>query len=87
MKVQLVVSDSCAPCDQAEAVWRMVAAECEMDFAVVHLDSPEGQWIVNRWRLRTVPALVIDDKLVAIGVQSPVEARALVARAPPRKYP
>jgi hypothetical protein len=53
----------------------------------VHLDSPEGQWIVNRWRLRTVPALVIDDKLVAIGVQSPVEARALVARAPQRKYP
>jgi hypothetical protein len=34
-----------------------------------------------------VPALVIDDKLVAIGVQSPVEARALVARAPKRKYP
>lgn len=85
MKVQLVVSDSCAPCDQAEAVWRVVVAEREMDFAVVHLDSPEGQWIVNRWRLRTVPALVIDDKLVAIGVQSPVEARALVARAPQKK--
>ena len=87
MKVQLVVSDSCAPCDQAEAVWRVVAAEREMDFAVVHLDSPEGQWIVKRWRLRTVPALVIDDKLVAIGVQSPAEARALVARAPRRNYP
>lgn len=87
MKVQLVVSDSCAPCDQAEAVWRVVAAERELDFTVVNLTDPEGQWIVKRWRLRTVPALVIDDRLVAIGVQSPVEARALVARAPQRKYP
>jgi glutaredoxin len=86
MKVQLVVSDACAPCDQAEAVWRVVAAERELDFTVVNLTDPEGQSIVKRWRLRTVPALVIDDRLVAIGVQSPVEARALVARAPQRKY-
>ncbi|GAB4510163.1 MAG: hypothetical protein Tsb0026_11580 [Sulfuricaulis sp.] len=65
----------------------MVAAERELDFAVVNLTDPEGQRIAARWRLRTVPALVVDDKLVAIGVQSPVEARALVARAPLRKYP
>jgi glutaredoxin len=87
MKVQLLVSESCIPCDQAEAVWRVVAAERELDFAVVSLDDPEGRSIAERLRLRTVPALVIDDKLVAIGVQSPVEARALVARAPLRKYP
>ena len=87
MRVQLVVSDSCNPCDQAEAVWRVVAAERELDFSVVNLGRPEGQQLAQRLRLRTVPALVIDDKLVAIGVQSPVEARALVARAPLRRYP
>ena len=34
MKVQLLVSDSCAPCDQAEKVWRRVAAERELDFSL-----------------------------------------------------
>jgi glutaredoxin len=87
MKVQLLVSESCIPCDQAEAVWRVVAAERELDFTVVNLADPEGRRIADQLRLRTVPALVIDDKLIAIGVQSPVEARAMVARAPQRKYP
>lgn len=37
MKVQLPVSESCAPCDQAEKAWRSVAAEREPDFSVMSL--------------------------------------------------
>lgn len=84
MKVQLLVSESCAPCDQAEAIWRGVASEHDLDFTVVDLGEPEGQQLANRLRLKTIPALVVDGVLVAIGVQSPEEARALVARAPLR---
>lgn len=87
MKVQLLVSDSCAPCDQAEKIWRGVAAERGLDFTVVALSQPEGQWLADRLHLKTVPALVVDGVLVAIGVQSPEEARALVARAPLRRHP
>lgn len=81
MKVQLLVSASCAPCDQAEKVWRRVAGEHELDFSVVDLAEPEGQRLANLLQLKTIPALVVDGMLVAIGVQSPEEARALVARA------
>jgi thioredoxin-like negative regulator of GroEL len=84
VKVQLLVSASCAPCDQAEKVWREVAAECALDFSVVDLGGPEGQALAERLRLRTIPALVIDGRLIAIGVQSPEEARALVRRPPGR---
>jgi thioredoxin-like negative regulator of GroEL len=87
MKVQLLVSDACAPCDQAEKVWRGVAAEFELDFYVVNLDRPEGRQLMERLQLQTIPALVVDGVLVAIGVQSAEEARALVSRAPLRKYP
>lgn len=85
MKVQLLVSESCVPCDQAEKVWREVAAERELDFSVVDLAAPEGKALADRLRLRTIPALVVDGALVAIGVQSAEEARALVSRAPARK--
>ncbi len=85
MKVQLLVSDACSPCDQAEKVWRGVAAERELDFSVVNLDRPEGKQLAERLQLQTIPALVVDGVLVAIGVQSAEEARALVSRAPPRR--
>jgi thioredoxin-like negative regulator of GroEL len=87
MKVQLLVSDACDPCDQAEKVWRGVAAELELDFSVVNLDRPEGRQLAERLQLQTIPALVVDGVLVAIGVQSAEEARALVSRAPLRQYP
>ena len=86
MKVQLLVSDACDPCDQAEIVWREVAAELELDFSVVNLDQPEGRQLAERLQLQTIPALVVDGVLVAIGVQSAEEARALVSRAPLRRH-
>ncbi|MEX2163482.1 MAG: thioredoxin family protein [Sulfuricaulis sp.] len=82
MKIQLVVSEACVPCDQAEAIWREVAADLDLDFSVVDLAAPEGQRLAARLEINTIPALVMDGTLVAIGVQSPLEARALVARPP-----
>ena len=84
VKVQLLVSESCAPCDQAEKVWRQVAAERALDFSVVDLAGSEGRALVDRLRLKTIPALLIDGRLIAIGVQSAEEARSLVAHAPAR---
>jgi len=85
MKVQLLVSEACEPCDQAQLIWRAVADERVLDFSVVDLADAEGRELAERLRIRTIPALVVDGKLIAIGVQSPDEARALVARAPLRK--
>ena len=85
MKVQLLVSDACDPCDQAEKVWRSVVAERELDFSVVSLDQPEGRRLADRLQLNTIPAVIVDGMLVAIGVQNADEARALVSQAPPRR--
>jgi glutaredoxin len=85
MKVELLVSDWCAPCHQAERIWRQVAAERDFEFAVLDLAQPEGKALAQRLRIRTIPALVIDGRLAGVGVQSLEEARRLVAAAPPRR--
>ncbi len=85
MKVQLLVSESCVPCDQAETVWRQVAEESALEFSVVSLTDPEGRRLADRLALKTIPAVIIDGVLMAIGVQSPDEARALVSRAPQKR--
>ncbi len=84
MKVELLVSEWCAPCHQAEKVWREVAQERDFDFSVVDMGQPEGKELVRRLRIRTIPALVVDGALKAIGVQSYDEAREIVAAAPSR---
>lgn len=85
MKVELLVSEWCASCHQAEKVWRQVSEERDFDFAVVDMGQPEGKALVSRLRLKTIPALIIDGQLVAIGVQPLEEARRLVAGAPPKQ--
>ncbi|MCZ7565341.1 MAG: thioredoxin family protein [Burkholderiales bacterium] len=84
MKVELLVSEWCPTCPAAEQVWREVAAEREFEFAVVDAAQPEGRSLVARLHLRSVPSVVIDGVLRAVGVQTPEEARALVAEAPAR---
>jgi glutaredoxin len=80
MKVQLLVSETCVPCSQAEKVWRQVAAERALDFSVINLADPEGRRLADDLQLRTIPAVVIDGVLVAIGVQSLEEAHTLISR-------
>ncbi len=84
MKVQLLVSDWCTSCHQAEKVWREVSEEREFEFDVVDMGQPEGRELVSRLRLKTIPALVVDGTLIAIGVQTRQQALAIVAAAPPK---
>jgi len=84
MRVELLVSDWCATCPAAEAVWRQVAAEKEIDYAVLDLAQPEGKRLARDLHVRTIPALAIDGVLKAVGVLPLGEARKLVAAAPDR---
>jgi len=84
MRVELLVSDWCPTCPAAESVWRQVAAEKDIDYAVLDLAQPEGKRLARDLHVRTIPALVIDGTLKAVGVVPLGEARRLVAAAPDR---
>jgi hypothetical protein len=84
VKVQLLVSEWCAPCRSAEEVWRGVARRKAIAFEVLDVGQPEGRSVVARLGVRTVPATVVDGVLGCVGVPSPSEAIALVAGAADR---
>ena len=85
MRVELLVSEWCPTCPQAERVWRQVAEERAIELAVLDMMQPEGRALAQRLRIRTIPAVVIDGTLQGVGVQSLSEAQRLVAAAPLRK--
>ena len=84
MKVQLLVSEWCMPCRDAEEVWRRLAQRKDIAFEVLDVGQPEGREIVSRLGVRTVPSTLIDGALKHLGVPTPQEASALTAQAADR---
>ena len=85
MKIQLLVSEWCMPCRDAEQVWRRVAERKDIAFEVLDVGQPEGREVVSRLGVRTVPSTVVDGALKHLGVPTPQEAAALTAEAPDRE--
>ncbi|HUW99053.1 MAG TPA: thioredoxin family protein [Acidiferrobacter sp.] len=81
MEVRLLVSKWCPVCPQAETVWSEVAKRHPMDYQVLDIADPAGRALVAGLRIRTVPALVVDGKLTAVGVQSLGDAIKIVDHA------
>ncbi|MDP2155267.1 MAG: thioredoxin family protein [Sulfuricella sp.] len=81
MKIELIVSGVCPFCLEAEKVWRAAAADHGFEFSIVDITQPEGAAQTRHLKLQTVPAVVIDGVLRAVGVQSPEEALALLQPA------
>lgn len=78
MELLLFVSQAFAPCREAERVWQTVAAETGCALTVVDINSAEGHDLAERLRVTVVPAVAMEGRLLAIGVQSAEEARGLV---------
>lgn len=79
MKLQLFISHAFAPCRDAEFVWNQVAHEHDVALGIVDIDSPGGRDLAERMRVTVVPAIAVDNRLLAIGVQTIAEARDLMA--------
>jgi glutaredoxin len=84
MKVQLLVSEWCAPCRGAEEAWRQAAGRKDFKFEVLDVGQPEGRSVVARLAIKTVPATVIDGALRHVGVPTVAQALEFVAAAPDR---
>ena len=81
MKVELLVADWSTSCRRAETIWREIAQDCGVDLDVIDVDQPQGQALMQQLQLKTIPALLIDGRLVAIGVQSRQAAQAIIDSA------
>lgn len=78
MEIQLLVSDESPPCEQARSVWTAVCAMEGFELHIVNIHRREGEAIAKRLRLSSVPALVINGNLVAVGVQTAEQAQTIL---------
>ena len=78
MKLQLLVSKWCPTCPAAEKVWSEAAAREGLPLAVLDVGNSDGRRVVVDLGIRTVPAMVINGKLRALGTSTISQALALL---------
>jgi len=83
--VELLVAGDCLPCAKAQAVWQALCESRGDRLAVIDVTSPRGRALFEIWHLGSVPAILIDGELMAIGVQTQEQALKLVTYAQGRE--
>lgn len=81
MRVELLVTRDSSSCRKAELLWRSICEKKNLTLRVLEDDSPEGRNVLARHALRALPALLLDGRLVAVGVQTPEQALELLRGA------
>lgn len=78
MEIVLLVSDDCTPCRAAEQLWSSLCAEMGLTLRIVGTEHTEGSEIAHRLEVNSVPVLVVDGRVVSVGVPQQSAARALL---------
>ncbi len=78
MNIQLIIKGATDSTRATEAVWRESCQERSLPLQVMDANSPEGQALVEELELRTLPALIVDRKIIAVGQPDRHTARKIV---------
>lgn len=77
MKVTLIHADWCPVCQATKKLWNELKNEYNFDYEEVSLTSPQGLDYVKKLSLHSVPATLMDGKLVFLGL--PERGKAIEA--------
>jgi predicted thioredoxin/glutaredoxin len=81
MRVELLVTRNSGSCRKAEILWRSICEKNNLTLEVHEDDSAQGRNALTRLGLRALPAVLLDGRLVAVGVQTPEQACELLRAA------
>jgi hypothetical protein len=81
MKVELLVTRDSSSCRKAENLWRSICENENLTLRVIEDESPEGRRALTRLGLRALPAVLLNGRLVAVGVQTRDQAFELLRAA------
>ncbi|NCF27309.1 MAG: thioredoxin family protein [Gammaproteobacteria bacterium] len=81
MRVDLLVTRDSPSCRKAEILWRSICEKKNLTLNVLEDDSPEGLLVLARLELHALPAILLDGRLMAVGVQTEDQALELLRSA------
>lgn len=79
-KVTVLTTKSCPYCPAAKRVWQDLKKDNKFDYEEVDAMSPEGQRLVERHGIMSVPTSLVDGKVAFNGVPDKNAALKLVKK-------
>jgi len=81
IKVELIYTKVCPHCPHAKEIFRELKKKYKFDYKEIDALSKEGQKLVQKFKIMSVPTIIIDGKVAFIGVPLKDKAEAAVKPA------
>ncbi len=78
MKIQLIIAGQTELSRATKNIWQTICEEQGLSLEVADSETPVGQSLVEELALRTLPALVVDGKVVAVGQPDKISAKKIL---------
>lgn len=77
-KVQVVFTKTCIYCGPTKAIWHDLQKKYRFDYEEIDAESEEGQHLVQKFSIMSVPATIINDHLAFTGLPNRGRAEEMV---------
>lgn len=68
VKVQLVYTKTCIYCPAAKQLFKALKKTHKFDYEEIDAVSPEGQKLVSKYMIMSVPTIIVDGKVQWVGI-------------------
>lgn len=82
MKLILILAGPYSACISTEDIWSVACAAQGIEIETYNIDEQEGENIANKYNLNSFPALIYEDKIIAVGHPSKEEAHKIIKNLP-----
>ena len=79
IKVQLVYTKTCVYCPAAKQMFKDLEKQYKFDYEEVDAMSPEGQKLVTKYSIMSVPTIIVDNRVQWVGVPQKDKVLAVIA--------
>ena len=80
VKVQLVYTKQCVYCPAAKALFKDLKKHYKFDYDEIDAMSPEGQKLVTKYSIMSVPTIIVNDKVQWVGVPQKDKVIAVIGK-------
>ena len=80
VKVQLVYTKQCIYCPAAKQMFKDLKKHHKFDYEEIDAMSPEGQKLVTKYSIMSVPTIIVNDKVQWVGVPQKDKVIAVIGK-------
>jgi len=78
VNIQLIISGQAKQSQATERVWRTICEDMGLSLQIINSENEAGRSLVKKLNLRTLPALIVDGRVIAVGQPDTISAKKIL---------